>query len=224
KAYHANLQPLPASAAEISPIDGKKLVDSQATKQAFITEAPSHATIHLATHAAANDKEPENSFIAFYPAGPDTSYKLYQPEIYNLDLQQAQLVILSACETGHGQFVHGEGMMSLARAFSYAGCKSVITSLWRADDASTAYITAKLHQHLQDGKPKDVALQLAKLDYLHDDAVEARLKTPAYWSHLVLIGDTAPLYSSWFRWWMVLPVIALLALVFFFFRKPAKPG
>lgn len=191
---HKDFAPLPASAQEISSIQGDRLIGSEATKQAFTKQASSYSAIHLATHAAANDKQPENSFIAFFPSGNDTSYKLYQPEIYNLDLQQTQLVILSACETGHGQFVHGEGMMSLARAFSYAGCKSVITSLWKADDASTAYITKRLHHHLQDGKPKDVALQQAKLDYLNDESIADRLKTPSYWSHLVLIGDTTPLY------------------------------
>jgi CHAT domain-containing protein len=193
--YENNFAPLPASAEEISTVKGDRLIDSQATKQAFTKQASSYFAIHLATHAAANDKEPENSFIAFFPSGNDTSYKLYQPEIYNLDLSKTQLVILSACETGHGQFVHGEGMMSLARAFSYAGCKSVITSLWKADDASTAYITKRLHYHLQDGKPKDVALQRAKLDYLNDESIADRLKTPAYWSHLVLIGDATPLYA-----------------------------
>lgn len=193
--YQDNFVPLPASAEEISAVQGDRLIDSQATKQAFTRQASSYAAIHLATHAAANDKQPQNSYIAFFPSGNDTSYKLYQPEIYNLDLGKTQLVILSACETGHGQFVHGEGMMSLARAFSYAGCKSVITSLWKADDASTAYITKRLHYHLQDGNPKDIALQKAKQDYLNDESIADRLKTPAYWSHLVLIGDATPLYA-----------------------------
>lgn len=215
--YGNNLAPLPASVQEINSIKGDRLIDSQATKQAFAAKASSYASIHLATHAAANDKQPENSFIAFFPSGNDTSYKLYQPEIYNLDLSETQLVILSACETGRGQFVHGEGMMSLARAFSYAGCKSVITSLWKADDASTAYITKRLHHHLQNGHAKDVALQKAKLDYLNDESISNRLKSPTYWSHLVLIGDTAPLYANsnnllivrWIAGGLLLIVIAI---------------
>ena len=219
-AYKGNFMPLPASAEEITTIKGDKLVDSMATKDAFTKKASAYSSIHLATHAAANDREPENSFIAFYPSGADTNYKLYQPEIYNLDLQQTQLVILSACETGHGQFVHGEGMMSLARAFSYAGCKSVITSLWKADDASTAYITKRLHAYLQTGKPKDVALQQAKLDYLRDGSIPGRMKAPAYWAHLVLIGDSAPLYSSSPSWWMAAAVAIVVAFaLMILFRK-----
>jgi CHAT domain-containing protein len=137
---------------------------------------------------------------------------LYQPEIYNLDMRATQLVILSACETGRGQFIHGEGMMSLARAFSYAGCKSVITSLWKADDAATAYITKRLHHYLKSGKPKDVALQLAKRDYLEDDSIADRFKTPAFWSHLILIGDTSPLYASSSHGWWVAGGIAIMVL------------
>jgi CHAT domain-containing protein len=217
-AYPGNLLPLPASAEEIKSIIGDKLVDSAATKQAFTKTASSYSSIHLATHAAANDHEPENSYIAFYPSGTDNNYKLYQPEIYNLNLQQTQLVILSACETGQGQFVHGEGMMSLSRAFSYAGCKSVITSLWKADDASTAYITKRLNHYLQSGKPKDIALQQAKLDYLNDGSIPGRMKTPAYWAHLVLIGDSAPLYASSFNFWWVIAgavVLAIIAIVIY---------
>ena len=213
-AYQDNFQPLPASAEEITTIKGDKLVDSTATKDAFAQKAAGYSTIHLATHAAANDREPENSFIAFYPTGNDTNYKLYQPEIYTLDLQRTDLVILSACETGRGQFVHGEGMMSLARAFSYAGCKSVITSLWKADDASTAYITKRLHYYLQSGKPKDVALQQAKLDYLNDGAIKDRVKSSAYWAHLVLIGDTAPVSDASFnKWWIAIGAIVLAGII-----------
>lgn len=218
-----HLQALPASGAEIAAVQGERFAGTAATKQAFIRNAPSYGIIHLATHAAANDRAPENSFIAFYPAGADTSYKLYQPEIYNLDLRAAHLVILSACETGRGQFVHGEGMMSLARAFSYAGCRSVITSLWKADDAATAYITKRLHHHLQQGKPKDVALQQAKRDYLRDDAIAGRLKAPAFWSHLVLIGDASPLYkTSSFSWWMAAAGgVLVLALILIARKKRA---
>lgn len=194
--YPASFAALPASAEEVNAIDGDRFTDSAATKKAFEQMASSYSLIHLATHASANDVEPQNSFIAFFPTGPDTNYKLFQPEIYNLDLRETKLVILSACETGLGQFIHGEGMMSLARAFSYAGCKSVITTLWKADDAATAYITRRLHHYLQQGKPKDVALQQAKLDYLQDESIPQRLKIPAYWSHLVVIGDTAPFRES----------------------------
>ncbi|HYF30762.1 MAG TPA: CHAT domain-containing tetratricopeptide repeat protein [Chitinophagaceae bacterium] len=217
--YAGNFAALPASAEEIKAVSGEQLLDSMATKKAFARMASSYNIIHLATHASANDREPQNSFIAFFPSGSDTSYKLFQPEIYNLDLGQAKLVILSACETGHGQFVHGEGMMSLARAFSYAGCRSVITSLWKADDAATAYITRRLHHYLEAGKPKDVALQQAKLDYLADGFIPNRLKIPAYWSHLVLIGDPTALRSSSFPIYALFIAVGVLLVIVWFVVK-----
>ena len=219
--YPANFVALPASAEEINAVNGDRLTDSAATKKTFEQIASSYSVIHLATHASANDREPQNSFIAFFPAGADTNYKLFQPEIYNLDLHETRLVILSACETGHGQFVRGEGMMSLARAFSYAGCKSVITSLWKADDAATAYITARLHRHLRDGEPKDVALQKAKHDYLHDNSIPQHLKAPAYWSNLVVIGDTTPLRETSYSYIIIFFAGAMVlgVIIFFILRR-----
>ena len=74
---------------------------------------------------------------------------LYAPEISNLKLDSTQLVILSACETGTGQLVKGEGLMSLSRAFAYAGCPDIITSLWKAEDKTTAFLTQQLHYYLE---------------------------------------------------------------------------
>lgn len=136
---------------------------------------------------------------------------MYEREIYNLDLKSAKLVILSACETGNGQLVSGEGVVSLSRAFSYAGCKSVITSLWKADDKSTAFILKRLHAYLQEGFAKDDALQKAKQDYLANRDIDDKYKTPFYWAHLLLIGDREPIRKSGFR--VDVPVIVSLFLV-----------
>jgi CHAT domain-containing protein len=104
-------------------------------------------------------------------------------------------VILSACETGSGALVKGEGVMSLSRAFTYAGCSNVITSLWKADDYSTAWLTNKVHNYLNKGLSIDRALQQAKLDYLHDPKINPRLKEPYYWAHLVFIGNITESHS-----------------------------
>ena len=99
-----------------------------------------------------NNEKPAQSFITFYPSTPD--YKLYAGEIADLKLDSTQLVILSACETGAGQLVKGEGLMSLSRAFAYAGCPNIITSLWKAEDRTTAYLTQQLHYYLEKIIPK----------------------------------------------------------------------
>ena len=145
-----------------------------------------------------NDLIPLNSYIEFNSVPPtnDTVHRLFEREIYHLDLKKTQLVILSACETGSGRLINEEGIISLSRAFSYAGCKSVITSLWKADDEATAFIARRVHKYLEKGLRKDDALQRAKLDYLENDKIEARFKTPGYWAHLVLIGSNQPVAKA----------------------------
>ena len=208
---------LPASYKEVSSLEGKVLLDSAATKSNFLKYAADYSIIHLATHAQANDKNPLESFITFYPQVNNTAiqYKLYEPEIYNLRLNNSLLVILSACETGKGQLVNGEGLMSLARAFSYAGCPSVITSLWKAEDNANAYLTQKIYYYLNKGFGKDEALQNAKLDYINDDAIPPNFKLPTFWAHLVLVGDTSPICNSGgiFNWYVLAALFVMIILL-----------
>jgi len=179
---------LPASEQEIRDIRGLKVTESKATKEIFVSLAKNYPVIHLATHAQANDSIPSRSYIEFYPADSSfTSSRLFTNEIAVLGLSDVNLVILSACETGTGQLVKGEGLMSLTRAFSYAGCRNTIASLWRADDASTAAISSYLHRHINTNESFAKALQQAKLDYLNE--ATGRLRLPAYWAHLRLIGN-----------------------------------
>ena len=205
------LSKLPESADEISNLSGPRLIDTSATKKGFLETANHFPVIHLATHAIVNNKEPGLSFIAFSPVNSD--YKLYAKEIYNLRLDSSELVILSACETGTGQLVRGEGLMSLSRAFTYAGCPNIITSLWKAEDKTTAYITKQLHYYLGKGYTKDKALQFAKLDLLKSDEISPAMKSPNYWAHLIFIGEYEPVQhgSNWI--WIAL-VIVVSALLF----------
>jgi len=201
---------LPASSEEIRDIKGKTFVNSLADKQNFITYAKHSGIIHLATHASINDADPLRSFIAFSPASKPDEYRLYASEIYNMDLDSTDLVILSACETGTGQLIKGEGLMSLSRAFAYAGCPNIITSLWKAEDKTTAYIGNLLHQYLQKGMTKSEALRQAKLDLLRDEKLDPRFKLPNYWAHLVFIGNYEQDKKSP-RWiWIVGTVITAL--------------
>ncbi len=218
-----SLDAIPASKDEVSALNGEILIDSFATKQRFIQQAPKMEVVHLATHALANDSLPAQSYIAFYPyQQKDTAFKLYEPEIFNLDLRSSKLIILSACETGKGKLVHGEGMLSLSRAFSYAGCPSIITSLWKADDQATAYLSKRLHHYLSKGLPKDIALQKARMDYLHDKDIPNQFKQPHYWSHLVLVGDSSPLNSSFNFWWIILGAMVAAGIIVLFVVKRKK--
>jgi len=199
------LPELPSSMNEISSLPGIKFFGKDASKNQFETLCNQFPVIHLATHAVANDINLLGSYIEFYGLKTDSeaTHRLYEKEIYTLDLKSARLVILSACETGNGLLVNGEGVISLSRAFSYAGCKTVVTSLWKADEISTAFITKRLHHYLQDGLDVDEALQRAKLDYLDNHEISQRYKNPAFWANLVLIGDFHQVVASpahWIYW------------------------
>lgn len=206
---------IPNSLKEIELLEGKRFTGMDATKKAFIQNVSRFKVVHLATHAVAG-KAPDQSFIVFNRDAPGSNdYLLYVGEIYNLSLPNTDLIILSACETGSGNLVKGEGIMSLSRAFTYAGCTNIITSLWKADDFSTAYLTQKVHQYLDQNFTIDRAVQQAKMDYLSDKGINPRLKHPYYWAHLVYIGNYHP-STSYFAWYITGAVILLLLVIFYF--------
>ena len=192
------LSSLPASREEITGLQGIQYIDSRATKEQFLKEINKYPIVHLATHAVSSINNASASFIAFYPAKRSPIENcLFLEELYGLDMNATKLVVISACETGQGELVSKEGVISLARAFAYAGCESTISSLWKADDQSTSYILRKFYVYLQKGYTKSKALQQAKLDYLESDAIN---KSPAFWSHLMLMGNTDPVYTTGFSW------------------------
>jgi len=194
------------SAEEIKELKGKQYFDKEATRENFLTQANKLSIVHLATHAQVNDNKPLQSFISF-AYNDSTESRLYAQEIYDLSLDSTQLIILSACETGTGQLVHGEGMMSLSRAFAYAGCPDIVTSLWKAEDRTTAFLTRRLHYYLANKKSTDEALHLAKLDLLNANEIDERLKTPNFWAHMIFIGEYEPSSSSSYKWWLIIPVL-----------------
>ena len=185
---------LPASGEEIAGLPGKQFLNTQATKTNFLKELNHYPVIHLATHALSDPEGSEGSRIFFYPRHktPEED-NLFLPELYSLGLDSTDLVILSACEGGKGELVGNEGVISLSRGFMYAGCASTVTSLWKADDASTAIILRKFHVYLGQGLSKSVALRKAKLDYIHSKALHV---TPNYWAHLILIGNPEPVVKQ----------------------------
>ena len=127
------------------------------------------------------------------------------------------MVILSACETGNGRLVRGEGIMSISRAFSFAGCPNMITSLWKATDKTTAFITRQLHIYLDKGYSRDIALQKAKTDLLNSNEISPTLKTPNYWAHLVFIGNYEPARRPFVGYWQ-----AAVIMLSSFFLAPYR--
>ena len=110
----------------------------------FRETAPRSRILHLATHTLIDDEEPLRSGLVFQadPDRPDDGF-LSAREIYDLQLP-ADLAVMSACDTGFGQLSEGEGVMSLGRAFRYAGCRSIVMSLWLSNDQATANLMDSL--------------------------------------------------------------------------------
>jgi CHAT domain-containing protein/tetratricopeptide (TPR) repeat protein len=215
-----SLSRLPASKEEIASLKGKIFIDSAATMKSFQQFINKYGTLHLATHAIVNNRNPSLSFIAFYPG--DNNYRLYAPEIANLRLDSTQLVILSACETGDGPLVKGEGLMSLSRAFAYAGCPDVITSLWKAEDKTTAFLTRQLHYYLGKNYTKDKALQQAKLDLLARKEIDPRFKSPVYWAHLIFIGEYE-IHNHSSNWWWIALLILIASTIYIIVKRKSPP-
>ncbi len=173
---------------------GKFLFKNEATEENFKRLATQSRIIHLATHAVADDADPLYSRLYFTQT--DTSKEdgvLHTYELYNLQLNAA-LVTLSACNTGLGKIQRGEGIVSLASGFAYAGCPNIVMSLWPASDKATARLMEDFYQGLAQGLPKDKALHEAKLKYLASaDPLSAN---PYLWGSFVFVGDASPLKTE----------------------------
>jgi len=198
--------------------NGKSFINENASKQIFTRQAKEHKIIHIGTHAESNNISPELSRLIFAKNVNDTlsseDNSLYTYEIYNENLS-SNLAILTACETGKPTYQAGEGMISLAHAFNYAGSESILTSLWKIDEQSSAKIIENFYGYIKKGIPKDEALQKAKLDYL--STAQGRTLAPQYWAGLVLIGDTAPIdlgNSSNLIFWLLSCLLLILIAVF----------
>jgi len=142
--------------------------------------------LHLAVHGVANTAFPDRAALVLGGSADSGEDGLLQVrEIRDLSLH-AELVTLSACDTGSGKLLGQEGIASLERAFLLAGAKSVIASLWPADDTFTIALMKRMYQHLANGADKGSAIRQAKLDLLKEFGNQA---LPIYWAGFTLVGD-----------------------------------
>lgn len=169
---------------------GLLVAGKEATEETFKKNCPDYGILHVATHGVVDDRYPMLSKLVFYHDSTekdDGFLNVY--ELYGVDLN-AQLVVLSACNTGYGTFKKGEGVVSIARGFAYAGVPSVVMSLWKVSDRSTARLMKYFYTYLKAGYSKDKALQLAKLEFLGEN--DPFYSNPHFWAGFVQIGDTVP--------------------------------
>ncbi len=199
---------------------GKLFIGEEATSDIFSRFAPDYSILHLATHAKLDDQDADYSFLAFSKSKDSLgNEKLFIRDLYNLHLP-ADMVVLSACETGLGDVRRGEGVISLARGFAYEGAKSIVTSLWSVNDHSTAEIMELFYKNIRSGMSKDQALQQAKFTYL-DQQKELLAAHPFYWAAFVAVGDMTPITLKTNMSWMWLGggLLSLAVAGLFWWKK-----
>ena len=188
---YANLNGAILEVEKISEkLDGDLLINNNATKDKLLEAIPNYRILHFASHAELNSSNSAYSKIILASDAEDTlNSQFYAYEVQNIKLN-ADLVILSACNTGVGELLLGEGMASLARSFNYAGAKSVLVSLWTIPDYSTSKIINYFFDKLST-ESKAIALQQAKIRYLQ--TADEHLSNPIYWAGLTINGDDSPI-------------------------------
>jgi CHAT domain-containing protein len=144
--------------------------------------------VHFATHGMINDEHPDLSGLVlslFDEQGNPQDGYLRMNDIYNMKLP-VDLVVLSACNSGLGKEMRGEGLVGMVRGFMYAGAARVVSSLWKVEDEATAALMKRFYQRmLQDNHSPAQALRMAQLDMLQ----QKRWQSPYYWAAFVLQGE-----------------------------------
>ncbi len=213
--YRDKLVPLPGAREEAERIaglmDGVALLDDEATEGNFKSIAAEYDLLHFAMHTLIDDDNPMFSKLVFSDTETgDEDGLLNTYEIYNLELN-AGLAVLSSCRSGYGEMRRGEGIMSLARGFLYAGVPSIVMTHWEIEDKSGAEIMVGFYRYLLKGYRKDEALRLARIDFL--DSSDQLRAHPYFWGAYVCIGDPDRLFRSYRHIFPAATVLLLSLLV-----------
>jgi len=188
--YHPFLQQQPLEGADVSLHRIESyfkspgiLVNGEATRKEFLRLLPDYSTVQIYSHADADSS-------GMQPVLYLTDSALNINEIQGLEDSHTDMIVLSACNTGVGKNARGEGIFSLARAFTTAGIPSTLTTLWQVDNQATYQLTEAFYKHLAQGLSKDVALQKAKLEFLESN--DKTYQLPYYWAANIMLGKTEP--------------------------------
>lgn len=194
----------------------KYYLSDDATERKFKEEAAAYDIIHLAMHALVDEQNPMNSKLIFAQNKDSLEDNfLHAFELYNMRLN-SKLAILSACNTGFGKLAQGEGLLSLGRAFSYAGVPAIVMSHWQVDDEATSKLMEFFYEGLANGLTKSEALRQAKLHYMKEASPLA--SHPFYWGSFIVVGDDSSLVSNYTYWIVLSVIVAGVVLVFIWFR------
>ena len=218
---------LPGSREEIKQLSsvfkGKYLYDNDASEANFKKNVSLYNLIHLALHAEIDSLNPEIIKIRFSELTQNEKEDniLYGHELYTVNIP-ADLVVLSACNTGVGKINNGEGILSVGNAFQYAGAESLMLSRWSISDETTPEVMKYFYENIKKGMSKSEALQHAKMEYLKSSDVFT--SAPYYWGSFYILGNTnavelSPTSSNLYYY---LGGFLLLAGVFFYLKRKRK--
>jgi len=221
--FRSDVSYLPETKNEVNSIHallkGEVYIGTEANESTFKSLAPGKALLHLATHGFVDHENPDFSRL-YFNSETDSLQDglLHAHEIVNMNLS-ADLVTLSACNTGAGKIQNGEGISSLGRAFAYANCPNQLISLWPANDKSTTQLMTYYYENLKAGLGKSKALTEAKRRYLA--SAPEIFKHPYYWAGFVYYGQDDPLNlgSKMPLWAWGLICLGILAIILFNRRK-----
>ncbi|HEX3552564.1 MAG TPA: CHAT domain-containing protein [Thermoanaerobaculia bacterium] len=189
--YRAGLPPLPGAQEEVQALaklygNNVLVYTGDAATKSQVERLPARVRcLHFACHALLDRRSPLDSALALASPGADDNGMLQAWEIFERLRIDADLVTLSACDTGLGREAGGEGLIGLTRAFQYAGARSVLASLWNVSDRSTAALMVRFYARLRAGLPKDLALAEAQRELLHG----GQFPHPYSWAAFELNGD-----------------------------------
>lgn len=211
--YRERLFPLKGIKDEVQNIseliDGDIYLDDMANEKDFKLVAPFYDILHLAMHTIMDDQNPMYSKMAFTQIEDSTEDGFLNTyELYNMRLN-SRMAVLSSCNSGSGKMQRGEGVMSMARGFIYAGCPSIVMTLWSVEDRSGVKLMTSFYENLLKGKTKSESLKLSKINFIKTaDQLKAH---PYFWSGYVVIGNNDALFTS-YKNCIAFSIIALLLI------------
>jgi len=224
--YREKLFPLKGVKEEaenvVQILGGDSYLGFNASEEIFKAVAPEYDILHLAMHTIIDDGNPMYSKMAFTQKNDTLEDGLLNTyEIYSMKLN-CRMSVLSSCNSGIGRLHRGEGVISLARGFIYAGCPSIIMTLWSVEDKSGVDLMTRFYQNLKTGQNKAKALRQAKLDFIqHADPLKAH---PYFWAGYVVIGDDTPLFKNAITHWIIAGIVLTISilLILLFSRRRKK--
>lgn len=178
--------------------------NEKATKEKFTETSKEAQILHVSTHSR-NTGVISEAYLEFYDE------KLYLNDLYSLECN-ADLVVLSACDTGIGTLVKGEGAMSIARGFSYLGVENLMFTLWEINDKSTSEVIRNFYTSLKEVNAVDDASRTAKLKYLNNPEIENAYKSPYYWGAFVYYGSIGEKENTSQLFYVILGLVILIVI------------